>query len=205
MLYKILKAGGKCCNGGHGKWNLPNGKRPGEWMAKIKGDLKPCENGYHLCKIENLLDWLNEKIYEAEHLGDFIESGTKIVVREARLLRKLNWNKKRMQLYAADCAEHILHFFEEKYPDDKRPRLAIEAARKYANGDIIAADAANAAHAANAAAANAAAADAAAAHAAYAHAAHAAYAYAAADAARKIEIDWQLKLLKKYLYEGIEE
>jgi len=30
---------------------------------------------------------------------------------------------------ACRYAEHTLHFFEDKYPDDKRPRQAIEAAR----------------------------------------------------------------------------
>jgi hypothetical protein len=32
--------------------------------------------------------------------------------------------------FACRCAEHTLHFFEDKYPEDKRPRLAIEAARR---------------------------------------------------------------------------
>ena len=36
--------------------------------------------------------------------------------------------------FACRCAEHVLHFFEDKYPDDKRPREAIEAARAYAEG-----------------------------------------------------------------------
>lgn len=31
--------------------------------------------------------------------------------------------------FACRCANHTLHFYEDKYPDDKRPRLAIEAAR----------------------------------------------------------------------------
>ena len=31
--------------------------------------------------------------------------------------------------FACRCAEHVLHFYEDKYPDDKRPRKAIEAAR----------------------------------------------------------------------------
>lgn len=30
---------------------------------------------------------------------------------------------------AAKCAEHVLNVFEAKHPDDKRPRLAIDAAR----------------------------------------------------------------------------
>jgi hypothetical protein len=37
------------------------------------------------------------------------------------------------RLFAADCAEHVLHFFEKKFPGDKRPRQAIDAARLFAN------------------------------------------------------------------------
>lgn len=37
------------------------------------------------------------------------------------------------RLIAADFAGSVLHIFEEKYPDDNRPRLAIQAARDYAN------------------------------------------------------------------------
>ena len=32
--------------------------------------------------------------------------------------------------FTCRCAEHVLHFYEDKYPEDKRPRQAIEATRK---------------------------------------------------------------------------
>ena len=32
--------------------------------------------------------------------------------------------------FTCRCTEHILHFYEDKYPNDKRPRQAIEAARR---------------------------------------------------------------------------
>jgi hypothetical protein len=92
--------------------------------------------------------------------------------------------------YAIFAAEQVLGIFEGKHPDDKRPRQAIEAARRYLETPCDAADAAYAAYAADAAAYAADAADAA--YAAYA-AADAAYAaayaagaaaYAAARAAR---------------------
>lgn len=38
--------------------------------------------------------------------------------------------------WAADCAEHVLPLFAHKHPDDDRPRLAIEAARAWARGEI---------------------------------------------------------------------
>jgi len=141
-------------------------------------------------------------------------SGIKVVKKLVKE-KKLDWAnwlivrimdyKQRVQ-YAVFAAEQVIHIYEKKYPDDKRPRKAIEAAKKcinnpseenknaaYAAADAAyaaayaAADAAYAANAANAA--NAADAAYAAADAAYAanaaNAADAAYAavYAAADAA----------------------
>ncbi len=101
---------------------------------------------------------------------------------------------KQQVTYAAFAAKQVLALFEEKYPNDKRPREAIEAALRFAehptpeNRDAAyaAACAAANAYAANAAAnaAYAAAYAAANAYAAYAAAANAAYAAAyAANAA----------------------
>ncbi len=36
-----------------------------------------------------------------------------------------------LALWAADCADHVLPYFENKYPDDDRPRKAIEVLRKW--------------------------------------------------------------------------
>ena len=43
------------------------------------------------------------------------------------------------RLMAADFAEAVLPVFESQYPNDSRPRAAIEAARKFATGEITAA------------------------------------------------------------------
>jgi hypothetical protein len=45
-------------------------------------------------------------------------------------------NQKKLALWAADCAEEILPYFEKKYPKDNRPRKAIEAARIWVRGEI---------------------------------------------------------------------
>lgn len=39
-----------------------------------------------------------------------------------------------LALWAAACAEHVLHLFEEEVSADPRPRQAIEAARAWADG-----------------------------------------------------------------------
>lgn len=54
--------------------------------------------------------------------------------------------------WAADCAEHILRFYEEKHPADERPRKAVSAARDWVNGRIGVRDARQSAFATHAAA-----------------------------------------------------
>lgn len=41
---------------------------------------------------------------------------------------------KTIRLFACDIAEHVLHFFEDKFPEDERPRRAINMARLYTEG-----------------------------------------------------------------------
>jgi immunity protein 5 of polymorphic toxin system len=57
-----------------------------------------------------------------------------------------------LALWAADCAEHVLHHFEQERPTDDRPRRAIDLGRAWARGEISWAEARTAAGHANAAA-----------------------------------------------------
>src|SRR3954451_6560385 len=41
-----------------------------------------------------------------------------------------------LALWAAACAEHVLHLFEAARPDDPRPRRAIEHARAWVRGEV---------------------------------------------------------------------
>src|SRR5213082_2517119 len=41
-----------------------------------------------------------------------------------------------LALWAALCAEHVLHLFESAQPDDPRPREAIEHARAWVRGEV---------------------------------------------------------------------
>jgi hypothetical protein len=43
---------------------------------------------------------------------------------------------RRLALWAALCAEHVLHLFEDEQATDARPREAIEAARRWARGEM---------------------------------------------------------------------
>jgi hypothetical protein len=41
-----------------------------------------------------------------------------------------------LALWAATCAEHVLHYFEEEQPDDIRPRRTIESAKAWGRGEM---------------------------------------------------------------------
>src|SRR5689334_7470231 len=41
-----------------------------------------------------------------------------------------------LALWAASCAEHVLHLFESVQPEDPRPRQAIEHARAWVRGEV---------------------------------------------------------------------
>ena len=117
---------------------------------------------------------------------------------DGALALSLLMTQKQRVAWAIYSAEQVLHIFEDKHPDDNRPRKAIEAAKawlKDPSADAVYAaayaDADAAAYAANAAA-NAAYAAYAAANAAHA-AAYAAAAYAAKD-----------KMYKKLLLRGLQ-
>jgi len=46
-------------------------------------------------------------------------------------------NHGKLAIWAADCAERVLPYFEERYPEDDRPRKAIEAARTWAQTGVF--------------------------------------------------------------------
>jgi hypothetical protein len=41
-----------------------------------------------------------------------------------------------LALWAAACAEHVLHLFESAHPEDPRPRQAIEHGRAWVRGEV---------------------------------------------------------------------
>ena len=49
--------------------------------------------------------------------------------------RGVELDESKLRLFACDCAEQVLPLFERDYPEDKRPRAAIETARRFANGN----------------------------------------------------------------------
>lgn len=127
---------------GEGAWSLPVKNADGSWTPgesrDVEGELIPCEHAIHACKEHDTPRWVAAELYAIEFADEpTVHDDTKVYGRKARLLYRYEaWNERTMRLFAVDCAEHVLHIFEEKYPDDTRPRKAIEAARAYLAGEI---------------------------------------------------------------------
>lgn len=171
--------------------------------------IRPCKRGYHLCREQDLVLWLGPTIHEAKWRGERIDDSDKIVVSEARTVRRLTtWDERTARLFAADCAEHVAHLADA---DTRRViRKTLSVVRRFADGEATVDELARAAETAWAAGAAARAAETAwAARAAWdawateaAEAAEAA-AWAAAEAARTArtaEREWQTGRLMEILY-----
>lgn len=150
-FYKVLSADGAACNGGNGKWFLPEGNRPGKWMPPVEGIIEACLNGYHLVKRDSLINWLHESIYEAEGRGDCDIDSDKTAFREARLITRLNWDERIARHFACDCAQRVMKIWKKQYPNDNRPQEAIRIARLFADGKATSEELAAAKNAAGAA------------------------------------------------------
>lgn len=62
-----------------------------------------------------------------------------VTIRRGGLLRDADHQL--LALWAARCAEHVLHLFEAEEPSDTRPRDAIDSARAWARGEMTMMDA----------------------------------------------------------------
>jgi hypothetical protein len=140
-LYKIVSTDFMPIHGGSGLWVAPTKTKPGKWMPKI-AEVEACSSGYHLIPAKAIVDWLPRKpvegyLCEAEGRGASDSEGDKTAFAQARLLKVVGvLDEVSMRLAAADMAERVLPIFYKVLPSDKRPALAIQAARDYANGKI---------------------------------------------------------------------
>ena len=135
--FKLLNENGETPQRGF-RWPIPNGK-PGDWLPPINGKLALCENAYHVLTAKQLVGWSDwaPVLLEVEIGKEHITDGEKTGVREARPLRLIEqWNDAVLRLFDADCAEHVIHLYEQVVPNDDRPRKAIQAARDFACGKI---------------------------------------------------------------------
>jgi hypothetical protein len=123
----------------------------------VKGKIICCENGFHASeKPLDALGYVKGNVLAiVEGFGDCDIEEDKSAHRSMKIVSAYKWGKVDSVELAIFCADLVLKIYEEKYPNDKRPREAIEAAKNWIKNPIAAsaASAASAARAASAASA----------------------------------------------------
>ena len=124
-LYKCFKKGLKSEHGNI-DWKI------GKWQ-RHKGKLEMCKSGFHAS--ENIIDAMGyvkaEEIALVEVKGKHIGQEDKQCWEYMRISKVWEWKKEDSVSLAIFAAELCIDNFEKEYPDDKRPRQAIEAAKAY--------------------------------------------------------------------------
>jgi len=123
-------------------------------LVTYKGELKLCHSGLHCSKeINQAFSFVQGEILaQVECSGKHLEEEDKDAWQKMKIVKAWKWQKEDSVALAIFCAELVIDIFEKEYPDDKRPREAIKAAKKWLKNPTeknrAAADAADAAWAA---------------------------------------------------------
>lgn len=123
-LYKSLKANLKS----HGNFTWEVNK----WMHE-DGKIEACKNGFHASK--NIIDAMGFVDMECLALVEVKGKSDKQTNKEAwsdmRIKKAWKWEKEDSVALSIFAAELVIKMFEKEYPNDKRPREAIESAKKW--------------------------------------------------------------------------
>jgi hypothetical protein len=87
-------------------WPTPSEDAEGDWI-EATGPLTPCARGVHVCRSFDLAYWLNHELWEIETDGECVQGFDCLVVRRARLRRRVtSWSDGGAAGFAAACVEH---------------------------------------------------------------------------------------------------
>ena len=144
--YKVLNADGSTLYGGSFRYDLPhwvgpldNGHwKPGKWMPKV-ADIALCKRGYHACKRNQLVEFLNygPVIAVIEFRGKVISGDGKVVGECARITEILPWDESSARFFAVECAADVLANFERAFPNDSRVSDCLVVSWMIASGESI--------------------------------------------------------------------
>jgi len=81
-------------------WPRPAGAEPGAWVAAVER-LEDCRHGVHACTPNQLLDWLDDELWEIELDGEIVAGDAMVVAERGRLLRQVaQWDGPTAQEFA---------------------------------------------------------------------------------------------------------
>lgn len=105
IAYKFLSEGAVGLFSRH-PWPTPTDDAPGEWV-RVEGEIQPCLNGVHACTPEQLVDWLDDELWEIELDDPTRGAEGELVARAGRLIRRLeSWNDECARAFIRHCVDH---------------------------------------------------------------------------------------------------
>lgn len=109
----------------------------GKWYKE--NNISICHRGFHASKRAiDAMSYVNcEVLALVEVRGKSEKEKDKECWSEMRLVKTYKWTKKDSIALAIYSAELVIDNFEKKYPDDDRPRKAIEAAKLVLQNDTV--------------------------------------------------------------------
>jgi hypothetical protein len=87
LAYKFLDRGGRTLIRAV-QWPLPQDGNPGPWLEAAAA--RPCREGIHACRRQDLAYWVQHELWEIELDGDVVEAENKVVARRGRLVRRID-------------------------------------------------------------------------------------------------------------------
>jgi len=98
IAYKFLRAGRV------GPFSGVSWPAVGEWLTATGGK-RACEGRVHACRVEDLLDWMDEELWRVELDGDVVVDRGKLIADRGRLLARVDvWDAAFMARFAEACA-----------------------------------------------------------------------------------------------------
>lgn len=86
-------------------WPTPSTDAPGEWV-RVHGAIQPCLNGVHACTMTQLVDWLDDELWEIELEAPVLEAGGELIAPAGRLIRRLEgWNDECARAFVGHCVD----------------------------------------------------------------------------------------------------
>jgi hypothetical protein len=104
----------------------------GQWRVNPYPVIEECEGLNCSEMIVDAMWFVNcEVLAQVEIRGTTIQSDNKVTAQEMRIVKAWKWEKKDSVSMSIYAAERTIGYYEKEYPDDPRPRNAIEAAKAW--------------------------------------------------------------------------
>ena len=105
--YKFL-TGGATGRFSDFRWPVPTDDGLGDWVEAGEA-LEDCRTGVHACTPRQLLDWIDDELWEIELDGEIVEGDAMIVAQRGRLLGRIDaWNDRCEPFVWTKTADEIL-------------------------------------------------------------------------------------------------